>query len=1364
MIRNRIKNQLSKYSLLSDYSEILEEEEKEEEEEKKKRNELLEQEIEENKKTKPCPENDASLFSKFTFGWVTKLILKAYIKNSLNINDIFDVPNYLKSSFTSKFLKNNQTFKSNTKYSLILNIYMKFIISKNKKLILTQLLKVLFTFLSPLILKLFIEFIKKPNSEKSIIEGLVYCGLLFLTSFLSSMIDEYYVWFGMIASSQVRGCLTSMIFEKSLRLSNSARIKYNTGKITNLMSIDVENFCNFFWTNSVEIFFQPFQLIFLLILLISEVGWSGLVGTAAILISFPINSYLAKKTSDHYEKSLKYTDKRVATTTEFIKGIRFSKLYTWEPFFLKKIDKQRTQELKSLFDWAFYWMCETIVITTNSTFIFVATFATFSLSGNTIKLETAFTAMSILESIRILLILLPCSYYSLMELIPSNKRIESFLSTSEINEKLINTTKHNQIDHVTINNGTFKWNEENFEESDDDDDDDDDDDQDNKKEEKEKENKEEEEEEEGRKDIDKGEEDKNEQEENNIKNQFVLENINFKAPIGKLTIICSPVGGGKTSLINALIGEIHKINGEVNVPDNISYTDQNAFLLSTSLRQNILFGKELDIDYYKQVIEACCLTTDLAQLAALDLTEIGEGGINLSGGQKQRVSLARALYSNSDCIIMDEPLSAVDPEVANYLFEKCINGMMKNKTRILVTHQIQFIPFADHIVIIKDGSIIQGSYKELKEEKSIDFESLVFIKSNTTTNSNNEENEENVSNKKIKKEQTIDEKEIMESIKVNYCKELRERAKLLVEEDKNEGEVSLDTYKQYLKYGSSNLNLLITFSIFLIGLVVNKLSDFWLTIWTEQSLKDKSQVFYIGGYVLIFIISLLLIFLRYYMVTKISFASAKKLHNLLITSVSNSSIQFFDSNPSGRIVNRFSNDISNIDTSMSGMFLDTFSYVFAIVIGIISIVYINPMTIVPFAILSIFYYQIQTLYRASVRELNRCISVSQSPIISFLSECCSGLSTIRSFKQQSRFIGIMNDYIDDSLKCEFANFAVEMWISTRLEFLSSIIVLVVSLFTLFNSYSSPALSVLAVSTARSMTSYLKGGSRQLVDLEKKMNSFERINSYINLPVEAVKSYDSDTVELVNWPWKGEVKFNNVQVNYHLNSEPSLKDFTLSVKAKEKIGIVGRTGAGKTTIGSSLFRMVECSSGSISIDGVDIKTVGLNKLRGSIGIVPQDPWLFSGTIRSNIDPFNQYDDEKIWNYLELVKLKKLILDMPLKLKTKIQENGNTLSFGQKQLLCLCRCLLKNPKLIVMDEATSGIDYQTAETIKSVICENLINSTMLTIAHRLDTIIDSNKIAVIDKGKLVEFDTPTNLMNSNSKFRKIVKFQTKLNNIS
>ncbi|EGC37940.1 hypothetical protein DICPUDRAFT_76449 [Dictyostelium purpureum] len=1301
-------------------------------------------EDEEPEYNKPCPYVNSNPLTKFTFGWVTKLLIRGYFKEPLEMTDIFDIPNYLKSNYTSKYLNNlnlnslNSSSKGFSKYPLIKYIYKEYIVGKNKILIFLQIFLTFLSILSPLCLKLFISHITSTSQDKSIIIGIIYCCLLFLSSFSFGVTQEIFYWYGMKCSLEVHGSLTSAVFKKALKLSNSSKKKFNSGAITNLMSVDVEVFKTFFWTHCIELFSHPIQIIVLLIFLCLVVGWSGLVGFIIMLLAMPVNSYFCNKSSGYLDKSLKYTDKRSNLTNELINGIRFIKMYAWEKYFTKKIESHREEELKLMFKRILFWIGDNIMIQTTSALVLVSTFATYSLLGHKITVETAFTSMNIFVNLRTPLIMFPYDIYVILSLLPSCRRIQRFLKCSEISNYIISDTD------ISIKNSTFQWGEDNIDQDDEEDEDDIEDDSNTN-----------------------GEDDSSklipkketpidiiiEGKENTDESKYVLNNISFSAPRGKLTIICSPVGTGKTSFINALLGEINKVEGQVNAPDNVSYTGQVPFLLSASLRENILFGKAMDMDYYKKVIEACCLTKDLLQMAALDLTEIGERGINLSGGQKQRISLARALYSNSDCFIMDEPLSAVDPEVGSYLFNNCIQGMMANKTRILVTHQIQFIPNADHIILIENGTLVQGTYKELKA-KGIDFESIMKTKKLETEGIDELGKKEN---EHSNGESTGD--LINQVINDKHDPDLIERAKLLVEEDRNKGHVSFDAYKAYFRYGASNPFIIFTFILFLTSQVISQLSDFWLTLWTEQSINGKGQGFYITYYCIIILAFVLFVLIRYFMLATITFSCAKNLHHKLLDSISSASCLFFDQNPSGRILNRFSKDISDIDVPMLDKLSDVLLCYSAFIVGIVSIIYINPIMVIPFFMLMVLYYFVQVFYRPSAREMSRMESITLSPIYSLLQECYNGLVTIRSFKQQSRFIDLMYHNIDIHNRCMFAAFAINMWVSIRLEFLASTLVFFASLFSLFSN-NTDGFAVLAVSTAMSMTGYLNWAIKQSVELEVKMNSFQRIHSYIQTPPEGKKYLETDS-NLTNWPSKGEIQFNNIEIRYRPNSEPSLKNISFNVNSFEKIGIVGRTGAGKSTIGVSLFRMVECHKGSITIDGVDISKVGLHKLRSSLGVVPQDPWVFTGSIRSNIDPFNQYSDEEIWGALEKVKLSKAISEMPKKLNTKIAENGEGLSFGQKQLLSLTRTILKGSKVILMDEATSAIDYQTAALIKTVLSEdeNFINSSMLTIAHRLDTIIDSSKIAIVDKGELVEFDTPTNLIkNEDSKFRKLVKYQT------
>ncbi|KAK5578522.1 hypothetical protein RB653_008194 [Dictyostelium firmibasis] len=1278
---------------------------------------------------KACPEDNASKWSKISFNWVTKLIIKGYFKESLEMNDIYDLPESNKVQTTSKLLDD-----------------INFLDGSN-----------------------LINYISLEENEKSNLKGILLCCLLCVSILGQSVSQELFYWLGMKNSFDVRGALGAKIFEKTLKLSNSSKKKYRSGKIMNIMSVDIENISEFFWTHYLDIVSHTIQILSLLGLLVYVIGPCGLVGFGVMVVAMPINTMLCSKSSNYLEKSLEFSDSRCNLTSELITNIRPFKMYSWENLFMNKIEEQRKLELKNLFLRVLFCVFDQLMIETNATLVLVATFATYSLTGNTMSLDVTFTAMTIFANLKLPLIYLPDDIYKVLGLIPSMKRIEGFLKSSESlkyktnnnnnnnsNNKNFQQTSNqdNENDNIIVENCTFQWNEpENnlFEFNNGEDEDEDED----------------------------GEEEEEEEEENKKNENFnyQLNNINLIAPKGKLTMICGVVGSGKTSLVCGLIGEVYKLNGNISgVPNNVSFTSQQPFLLSASLRENILFGKEFNLDRYKKVIESTALTKDIINLAGLDLTEIGERGINLSGGQKQRISLARALYADSDCVILDEPLSAVDPEVASHLFDHCIQGeLMKNKTRILVTHQLQFIPYADHIIVLdSNGQLTQGTYQELNE-KGIDFKSILKSKEINKNQPENETKENDSDNNEICENEN-------ESININNVisdktdPNVIEKAKLLVKEDKNEGEVEFKVYKQYFSYGSSTLFLLITILLYFIGQTVYKASDFWIAIWTERSIEGKDDKFYISYYLLFIGVFVVILMIRTLMLYIITFSVGKNLHSSLLKSVTYASCRFFDTNPSGRILNRFSKDISDIDIHMLDIFSEVSVCFSELTVGLISIVFINPIIILPLALLFIIYYITQRLYRPSARELNRWESITLSPVFSLLQECYNGLLTIRTYKQESRFTKTMFDNININLGCFFYSFAVHRWISMRLEVMGSVMIFFTSLAaTLFASNNG--LAALSITTALSLNGYLSWGIRRVVELEVKMNSFQRIQTYIEIPKEGNKFLSTNTKDkdnfdnlktistdhLINWPSKGMIEFKDVEIKYRPNAEPNLKNLSFKIESNEKIGIVGRTGAGKTTIASSIFRMVECSKGIILIDGIDISTLDLQKLRSSIGIVPQDPFIFTGTIRSNIDPFQEFTDIEIWESIEKVKLKETINSMPLKLETLLQENGdNGFSYGQKQLLCLCRTILKKFKIILMDEATSSIDYHTAQLIKETIQENFKDCTTLTIAHRLETIIDCNKIAVIDSGQLIEFDTPTNLMNiPNSKFNKLIKSQTDYN---
>ncbi|EGC28816.1 hypothetical protein DICPUDRAFT_159691 [Dictyostelium purpureum] len=1344
----------------------------------------------------PCPEDNASVWQKLTFNWAQPMLFKGY-RRALQMTDISDIPEEIKVEHNSPYLANIDY--NDGKYPLIKHIYKEFI-PRNKKLIAYKLSGAILSVITPMVLKYFLRYIQLPPDQKEVSYGLFLCFLLFMVTSVLMIGNQYSYWFGMKSSLQIRGALISAIYEKMLRLSNSARREFNSGNIMNLVSVDVGAFQDFFWNNHTEIFIFPFQILALLILLCIIIGFSGLVGFLVMVISVPLTTALSTQASKYLRLSLGHADTRTDLTSELINGIRFLKLYAWEKLFLDRIDSERTKQLDHLYTRIIYYIVSQMIVQISSALVLISTFATYSLLGHQLTLDIAFTSMVVFVNLRRPSEMLPQALFRLFGLLPSSKRIEEFLQSPEIQDSflmdggsspIVNTSysynvggsdennsgstspiyslSPSQMD-IKITNATFDWNEHylkghskgssndlvnlysgntnlgiiessNIEEDSD------------------------------LKELIMVEHDgEGSNESADVKENFenyVLNNIDFIAPAGKLTIICGRVGSGKTSLVSALIGEIYRVSGSVQMPPTISFTTQQSFLISASLRENILFGKPFDLEYYKKVIEACSLTPDLLQLSAKDLTEIGERGINLSGGQKQRISLARALYTNADCFIMDEPLSAVDPEVGKHLFDHCIQGLMRNKTRILVTHQLQFIPSADHIVVVENGKITQGTYQELKQ-KGIDFESIMKTKK---LESEEEENKKNSAKPSaVTQNTTTPVLNIDDIISKDEDPNLMEKAKLLVKEDRNSGAVGFDIYKSYVNSGSSLPFFTLTCIIYIVSQVIFQVSDFWLQVWTQKTPEDPEDKFYIlvyMGFIVAFIFALTF---RYFFLARISFASARKLHDNLLYSVSFASCQFFDTNPSGRILNRFSKDISDIDLTLLECISDVLYCGSTVVIAIGMMIFITPAISIPFAFLVGIYYFIQKVYRASSRELKRMESISRSPVFSLFQETYNGLITIRSYQQQIRFLKLVQNNINVNLRLFFYSFSVHRWIGIRLELISSLVVLFASVFTIFSN--NPGLSALAVTTSLSMTSYLNWTIRQYTELEVKMNSVERVLSYVSTPAEGIRfteEKDNDEQGDIKmdrkWPTNGEIEFKDVEIKYRPTAEPSLRNFTCKINKNEKIGIVGRTGAGKSTISQGLFRMVESSKGSIFIDGVDISKIGLYNLRSSIGIIPQDPFIFSGSLRLNIDPFGEYSDIEIWDALEKVRLKDQIQAMPLKLDSKVQEGGDGLSVGQKQLLCLSRAILKNSKILFCDECTASLDYESDAVIKKTIRENFKDCTILTIAHRIDTIYDSDRIIVVDKGQLAEFDSPENLLkNPNSRFSKLVKYQTDFYNES
>ncbi|KAF4025940.1 hypothetical protein G4228_017948 [Cervus hanglu yarkandensis] len=709
----------------------------------------------------------------------------------------------------------------------------------------------------------------------------------------------------------------------------------------------------------------------------------------------------------------------------------------------------------------------------------------------------------------------------------------------------------------------------------------------------------------------------------------VLKDLNIKIPEGALVAVVGQVGSGKSSVLSAILGEMEKLKGAVQRKGSVAYVSQQAWIQNCILQENILFGSVMQKQLYERVLEACALLPDLEQLPNGDQTEIGEKGVNISGGQKHRVCLARAVYSGADIYLLDDPLSAVDVHVANQLFEKVIgsSGMLRNKTRILVTHNLTLLPQMDLIVVMERGRVAQmGTYQELLSETK------------TLT------------------------------------------------------------------------NLLQAFS--------------------EQ---EKGLCVCFGAYV----------------VTRGSLAASRVLHAQLLDNVLHLPLQFFETNPIGQVISRFTKDMFIIDMRFH-YYIRTWVNCTLDVIGtVLVIVGALPLFILGVIPLVFLYFTIQRYYMASSRQIRRLAGASRSPILSHFCETLLGVSTIRAFGHEQRFIQQNKEVVNENLVCFYNNVISNRWLSVRLEFLGNLMVFFTAVLTVLagNSIDS-AIVGLSISYALNITQTLNFWVRKACEIEANAVSIERVCEYENMDKEA--PWITSKRPPSQWPNKGIVEFVDYRARYRDDLGLALQDITFQTRGEEKIGIVGRTGAGKSTLSNCLFRIVERSGGKIIIDGIDISTIGLHDLRGKLNIIPQDPVLFSGTLQMNLDPLDKYPDHELWEVLELCHLKEFVQSLPQKLLHEISEGGENLSVGQRQLVCLARALLRKTKILILDEATASIDFETDNLVQTTIRKEFSDCTILTIAHRLHSIIDSDRVLVLDSGRITEFETPQNLIHKRGLF--------------
>ncbi|PRP77744.1 putative multidrug resistance protein [Planoprotostelium fungivorum] len=1123
-------------------------------------------------------------------------------------------------------------------------------------------------FIGPVMLGKIVSFIQEQGKNSDSQQTYVGLGLVAVLSgsmLLGSILQNQYAYLIHNLGIQVHTAITNIVYHKCFHLSSKSRQSSSIGSMVNLQSIDAEKFeqlmpyLHMMWIS-------PIEMIVAMVLLYNQLGWAAMAGLAVMVVLIPVNVYLAHYLTRVFDELMELRDSRTEKMNEILNGIRIIKFFAWEDSYSRQIGTIREKEMEVIRKSIFISATSTLLWSAASLFVSAVTFSVYTFTGHTLTAGVAFSSLALFDILGTSLNMIPNLATFVAEVKVSAERLVKYLKSNEIDPEAVELNEHAQSSTTVSLHGSWNWDES--------------------------------------------------------KMPPTLSDVVFQCNRGQLVCIVGPVGSGKTSVLSAILGEIPKLKGRVCVHGSKAYVAQQAWMQNATLRDNILFGNVYDEERYDRVLQVCELKNDIATLPHGDSTEIGEKGINLSGGQKQRVSLARAVYADRDIYLLDDCLSAVDAHVGESIFQNCIVGHLKHKTRILVTHQLQFVHRADLIL----GELIQqGTYTELKE-KDGPFKDLI---------ENHVVGTQSDSSKRLKKEPDEE-----------------SDGKLMTDEAREVGRVDWKVWKIYFS----------SMGLFLLPLIIFILqvseeggkvgSDIWLSHWSSQISNDlHSPLYYLRIYIALSLSSSLLLFVRVYMTERACLKASQKLHDSVLNRVLRAPMSFFDTTPIGRVLNVFSSDINTLDDSIPGTLTYFMSDLAKTISSLIVVIFVIPPFLTVVLPLVYVYRYIQSHFLHSSRELKRIESITRSPIYAQFSETLAGLNTIRPYERREEFIDINHGKMDDHNRAVYIDQVSNRWMGLRLDFIGALVVTISTVFTVIEREEmDPGFVGLMLSYGLSLTQIMSSLIESATSTETEMVSVERIEGYSRIESEET-IVDGGQRPPHDWPSEGVIRFEDVNLRYRPGLDLVLKGINVNIRSREKIGVVGRTGAGKSSLMLALYRFVELDSGRIIIDGLDIAKTNIVELRKRLSIIPQDPTLFTGTIRSNLDPFEEYSDASIWSSLHSVQLHDDVNAMDEKLSALVVEGGENFSVGQRQLLCLARAILRKPKILIMDEATAAVDYETDSKIQKTIRSEFKDTTVLTIAHRIHTISDYDRILVLDSGTVAELDTPQSLLsNKNSIF--------------
>ncbi|GMR31872.1 hypothetical protein PMAYCL1PPCAC_02067 [Pristionchus mayeri] len=1184
----------------------------------------------------------------------------------------------------------------------------------------------LLLFANPIFLDLLISYTEDPTVAWQI--GLLYAGGLIAAAQLKTFLVNEYFMRALEVGSKVQTLLTAIVYEKTLKLSSAARREKTAGEIVNLMAIDVERFkmlvpqLQMYWSS-------PFQLSLTLFMLYQKLGWSAFMGVLVMLSLIPLNIVVSKVIKGWQIKMMNLKDERIKMCNEVLSGIKVIKLYGWEPAMEKTIDDIRNGEMDMIRKSGILRSGLDVLNVTAPFLVALVTFAAYTLSDpkNVLDPQVAFVSITLFNQLRGPLMMAAELINQTVQAVVSNQRLKEFLVADELRPEDIERLEMVDDDDAKVvdaQEGIFSWADE---------------------------------------------------------IPPTLGGINVDATRGQLLAVVGRVGSAKSSLLSALLGEMRKLRGYVGTRGMVAYMPQQPWIQNATVRDNILMGMEFDAGKYNEIVEACALRQDFILLADGDRTEIGEKGINLSGGQKSRVALARACYQDRDVYLLDDPLSAVDAHVARHIFDKVIgpHGILRKKTRLFVTHGLTFLKETDKVVIMQDGSITHvDRFDVLVENEAVSHmlkeTEQVQRKEDMTPSTERSDSHDSADDEggdlfddslsavsrtsRKSKLSTVSRKISQQGKKLSVTgmplpePEKEDKGQLIEKEAMATGRVKASVYFDYIR----SMGIWSTFIPFIVFWTLSSLFQmsraFWVTDWSNDNIigADASEAMPLSIRLIVYaVVGILETLFLFFGSTAIIYgmtAASINLHRPLLHNIFRSPLAFFDVTPLGRILNRIGKDMETIDLRLGQNVRFCCIGIFNLLQTFLIISISTPIFVVFGIPMIIIYILILRYYISSARQLQRLSSVNRSPIYSHFGETIQGVSTIRAFGWSEKFILSSRSKVDIFMRCSWFYGIAARWLGVRLETLGNCIILVTSMMAVISkatNSSSAGMIGLSVSYSLNVSFMMNLLMTRLSELETSIVSVERVKEYSEDQAEA-DWRSPRRLPQKGWPGHGAVTFKNYETRYRPGLDLVIKGIDVKMEPGEKVGVVGRTGAGKSSLTLALFRIIEPASGTITIDDVDITTIGLHDLREKLSIIPQEPVLFSGTLRFNVDPTGMYTDEEVWAALKYAHLEEFVERLPMQLMYSIEEGGENISVGQRQLVCLARAILRRSQVLILDEATAAVDTVTDALIQKTIRDVFANSTVITIAHRLNTIMDYDKIMVMDDGKVAEYDSPDNLL--------------------